>query len=107
MKVFTPFDAKTSNKNMNKVPDFVIQTINELLTENWNDKEIILKRDIIIERMQYHTFNKYSISVLERFISSFHWFNFKSLYEDAGWDVSFETVSFSNRYPYFKFTVKK
>ena len=101
MKVFTPSDARReAHKN---IPDFVIRAFNELLAENWNEKEIKLEQYNIVERILAHADG----SILRSDIFKKNWLDVEPIYENNGWIVKFvKDPYYDYDHNYFLFTPK-
>ena len=101
MKVFTPSDARReAHKN---IPDFVIKAFNELLAENWNEKEIKLEQYNIVERILAHADG----SILRSDIFKKNWLDVEPIYENNGWIVKFvKNPYYDYDHNYFLFTPK-
>ena len=97
IKPITPDEVK------HVIPDFVIKTVNKLITEKWNGKEaIIIQNDIIDEILNnYPDEDKPSrYTIFES-----HWLDFEPLYRKAGWNVTYRKPAFDENFKsYFKFT---
>ena len=100
MKVFTPSDAKEARTN---IPDFVIRAFNELLAENWNEKEIKLEQYDIVERILAHADG----NILRSDIFKKNWLDIEPIYENNGWIVTFvKDPNYDYSHSYFLFTPK-
>ena len=94
MEIFSPKDARQANAE--KIPCYVFDVFNEMLSENWNKHEIKLKTDDIIARI---------INISERVgdyatrfdIIDKRWLNIEPFYEDKGWTIRYE----SDSHPYY------
>ena len=97
MEVFSPKDARQANAE--KIPCYVFDVFNEMLSENWNKHEIKHKTDDIIARI---------INISERIgdyatrsdIIDKRWLNIEPFYGDKGWTVKYE----SDSHPYYDST---
>ena len=97
MEVFSPKDARQAIAE--KIPFYVFDVFNEMLSENWNKHEIRLKTDDIIARI---------INISERIgdyatrfdIIDKRWLNIEPFYGDKGWIVKYERDS----HPYYDST---
>ena len=97
MEVFSPKDARQAIAE--KIPCYVFDVFNEMLSENWNKHEIKLKTDDIIARI---------INISERVgdyatrsnIIDKRWLNIDPFYGGKGWIVKRE----SDSHPYYDST---
>lgn len=97
MEIFSPKDARQANAE--KIPCYVFDVFNEMLSENWNKHEIKLKTDDIIARI---------INISERVgdhatrfdIIDKRWLNIEPFYGGKGWIVKHE----SDSHPYYDST---
>ena len=97
MEIFSPKDARQANAE--KIPCYVFDVFNEMLSENWNKHEIKLKTDDIIARI---------INISERVgdcatrsdIIDKRWLSIEPFYGGKGWIVKHE----SDSHPYYDST---
>jgi hypothetical protein len=83
------------------VPDFVIEAVNELIIENWNGREARITQDSIIGRI----ISKESISRDEIYRRNL--LNFEPIFEEAGWEVTYDKPGYCESYKaYFLFKKK-
>ena len=101
MEVFSPKDARQANAE--KIPCYVFDVFNEMLSENWNKHEIKLKTDDVIARI---------INISERVgdyatrsdVIDKRWLDIEPFYEDKGWTVKYEKTPYYDSTPdYFVF----
>lgn len=86
--IFSPEDAK--KEHIGYIPDYVFQAFNELLSENYNDTEIRICIDDVIDRIHKIQIHNDSYDYLTRQeIIDKHWMDIEPFYEDKGWDVTY------------------
>lgn len=103
MKVYTPEDVL--KKRVETFPDYVIDAFNDLLTENYQEDETIIKQEDAIRKiLEYSTDDE----LTRETIFKKHYLDIESLYRNNGWEVDYEKPAFDERFePYFIFMPKK
>lgn len=102
IKPFTPAEAKAAKRN--SVPDEVFSAINELLSENYNrGASINLPQSKIVDRIisQFGDQVEYTDQEIREKIFAEHWLDFESVYEEAGWKVTYDKPGYNESYAAF------
>jgi hypothetical protein len=102
MKPFSPDEALRSKTDF--IPDFVIEAFNGLLAKKYNGGSVEIKQDDAIAEII-----KLSPTAIERHnIFDNNWLDIESIYEDAGWSVSYDKPAYNESYSaYFEFSKGK
>lgn len=102
-KVYSPEDVLKKRNEM--IPDFVITAFNDLLTENYQEDETIIKQEDAIRKiLEYST----DYELTREAIFKKHYLDIENLYRNNGWEVDYEKPAFDERFePYFIFKPKK
>ena len=91
-------------KKGNDIPDVVITAVNNLLAKNLSGKKYatLLQKDIIKE------IQRLDIGISKSDIYDNHWLDFESLFDKAGWKVSYDKPGYNETYEAsFDFTAKE
>lgn len=86
------------------IPDEIITIVNNLVRENWDGKASVVYQNKIVK-----AYLKLSTSIVktEDDLIDRGFLNFEKIYEDAGWNVKYESPSRDEDFnSYFKFTKK-
>jgi len=101
VKPITPDQA--IEKHVKSIPDFVIESVNELISEKLSTETryaTILQKDIV-ERI----ISKSDVDKSEIFRN--HWLDIEEIYRNAGWDVEYDSPAYCEHYDAsFTFTIK-
>lgn len=85
-------------------PDFVLQSFNELIAENFTNGRAVVKQPDVIARMVK---NAASEDVTRNVIFDRGWLNVEEIFRDAGWKVTCDKPSYNEDYvAFFEFKVK-
>lgn len=98
IKPITPQEAKKDVKC--NIPDFVITGINNAIKNNYHKSGFLIKQKEIISEIL-----KISPNTQENIIYNNNWLDFEELYENYGWNISYESPDRSetfDSYFYFK-----
>ncbi len=90
-----------------QIPDFVIEIFNSLLAEKHSQPNRMVKvpQDEVIHRILKHEDCQKGIKRQQIFDAG--WLNIETIYEKAGWDVSYISPDIGDSYaPYFEFVPK-
>lgn len=87
------------------IPEFIFETVNELLFDKWNgEKAIILQEDIISSIKRPSEYEDLSKNDFEDKIYARHWLDFEESYRSKGWRVKYYKPSYNENFrPYFEF----
>lgn len=102
MKI-TPITPNEIMDNLvNIIPDFVIQSVNNILTKKFRGNRIsITLKEVETEILKIS--NTTSKEIYDN-----KWYDFESIYIKNGWEVTYHTPDRDESYdPYFTFNIKK
>lgn len=91
IKPLSPSEILVEQKN--SIPDFVIESVNALLKQHVSMGHATIRQDDIIAEIIKHY-----PSTSRQMIFNNGWLNFESLYEDAGWEVSYDRPGYNETY---------
>ena len=101
VKPITPQEAQ--EKFVKRVPDIIIETINDLIVKHYNPNngEAIVKQDEILDNVcSEETFTRNQVF-------KNHWLDVEDLYRSQGWTVYYDKPAYCENYDaYFKFVGK-
>jgi hypothetical protein len=88
-----------------EIPDFIIDSVNELLVENYKYKEedgcIHITQEDLVDRIKSKKSQLTETSILHK-----NYLNFENIFEKAGWEITY--VNYHAYVPtYFEFKLKK
>lgn len=103
MKVYTPEDVL--KKRVETFPDYVIDAFNNLLIENYQEDETIIKQEDVIRKiLEYSTDDE----LTRETIFKKHYLDIENLYRNNGWEVNYKKPMFNEHFKaYFVFKPKK
>lgn len=111
MKPFSPAEARSNKVNL--IPDVVIESVNEFLTEKYSQNgSITFNQNDLIDRIltKRPTIDIKGVGELitRHDIFANGWLDFESVYEDNGWDVSYDKPAYNETYiGYWIFRARK
>ena len=79
VKPITPKEAASGQQ----IPDIVIDTVNRHLQSCGGSRRIVLSQNILLQRLEEQ-------GLLRADIFDKGWLNFEPLFEEAGWDVTYD-----------------
>jgi len=80
------------------IPEFVIEAVNELISEKYNDSSFVIRQNEVKDRIMSKTTQDFD----------WEWLNFEKIYRDAGWYVEYDKPAYCESYEaFFKFTPKR
>jgi hypothetical protein len=96
--VIKPISPKEIGAYKAKVfPDFVLESINELIAENFtNSRAVVLQKDIIARISSKMDGDSYDMK--RKMIFDKGWLNFEEIYRDSGWKVSYDKPAYNENY---------
>lgn len=84
-----------------KIPSEVIQIVNDLISEAWDGKRATIKQNAIVAKICDR------LNVKREFVFAKGWLDFEILFENAGWEVTYDRPSIGDTYEaYFRFEKK-
>ena len=85
------------------IPDSVILVWNEAITKFWKGHRAIVKQNYIVQKL-----NEHHPDVERSEIYEIGWLNIETMFEQAGWKVSYDKPGYDETYDaYFEFTKAK
>ena len=97
----TPEEA--SHEQLNRIPDFVIEIVNNLIVEDFSlctKSAVVRQKDIIAELRK--------LGYTDDTVFSKRWLDIETIYKEAGWNVEYDSPAYNETYsPVFKFSKKK
>lgn len=100
--IFTPKDAR--ERHIEIIPSFVFDAFNSLLSEKYNEKEITITQDEVIDRILAYSNDD---ELRRETIFEHKWLDVEPLYEQHGWKVTYDKPGFNEFYkPCFIFKPK-
>jgi hypothetical protein len=106
--VIKPISPKEIGAYKAKVfPDFVLESVNELIAENFtNGRAVVLQKDIVTRITSKMDGDSYDMK--RKMVYDKGWLNFEEIYGDAGWSVVYDKPAYNESYDAtFEFKVKK
>lgn len=102
VRPITPEEAL--KQQLNSIPDFVIEAVNGLIVKEFEQigESAVVRQDDIIHAIQ-------EIEPVESsVIFKNKWLDFEKIYEEAGWNVDYDSPGYNEHYPaIFVFTKKQ
>lgn len=78
-----PITPKEVASGQEEIPDIVIETVNQYLQSRGGSRRIVLKQKTLLQRLE-----EQGLSRTDIFDKG--WLDFESLFEEAGWDVTYD-----------------
>lgn len=79
-----------------RIPDFIIEAVNQLIMEKWTGDEAIILQDDILDIVSSDDPDDDKVSRQEVFDR--HWLDFEDLYREKGWDVEYDKPAYNEFY---------
>lgn len=88
-----------------EIPDFVINTVNNLIQQKWDGREAVIKQNEIMVIISSNDADDPRPTRKE--VYDHNWLDFEKLYEKVGWECKyFKPPYYESWDPYFKFKKK-
>jgi hypothetical protein len=93
--------SEAIERKITMIPDFVIETVNEMLAEQaTKNPYIVLRQDEIIKRIMARVGHQ----ITKGELYEKKWLDFEPLYEKAGWKIEYDKPAYNESYePTFTF----
>ncbi len=93
-------DPISPNQIQKKIPDFVIEVVNQLLIKHFSNGRATIKQNEIIALLELRGLNRQEIFTN-------HWLDIEELYQANGWKVTYDKPGYNESYEAcFEFEVK-
>lgn len=111
-KPITP--AQAAQKKLGKIPDEVIEVVNDLLAVAFSSGRATLKQDAVVDAIVKALVKDadppITEQMLRRKVYDEHWLDFEPFYRAAGWKVEYHKPAYyagDNFDPYWEFVAKR
>ncbi len=102
VKPLAPGQAREALKELNKqrVPGFVVEIVNQMLTEGSDRSSIVIRQDDVITQI----LNRGHVGVTRGAIFDNHWLDFEDIFREGGWKVTYDKPGYGDSYAaYWRF----
>lgn len=105
MNILSPKDCLEAAKDLHKIPQPILDAVNELLTEEIDKTGYVkLYQEQVMKKIKKFTNGEYTSSQ----VYDNHWMDFEDHYRSQGWEVEFyKTPYYSQDDSYFVFQIPR
>ena len=93
------FEEVEKHVNEDRVPDFVIKSVNELLLEEFNGRSAVITQDAIINNIRRpEKYSDMDNRDFRKMLFDRHWLDFEPMYRKQGWSVEYDKPGLGEDY---------